>query len=66
MSIKTFARSFAIIAVLVFVVTAAVSLLYSLAVHGSGQVDWELSFRLAIIFGIALPLVSAFEKKAST
>jgi len=50
--IVDFITSFAI----VLVVAAVVSFLYSLIVHGAGTIDWETSFRLAIILGIVLPL----------
>jgi len=39
-----------------FVVAAAVTYLYSLVAHGSGFVNWETAFTLAIILGIVLPL----------
>jgi hypothetical protein len=42
---------------LVLVVSIIVTFLYSLIVHGAGAVDWETSFRFAIILGVALPLL---------
>lgn len=39
-----------------FVVAALVTFLYGLIVHGSGVVDWETSFFLAILLGIVLPV----------
>lgn len=39
-------------------VSMIVTFLYSLLVHGIGVVDWETSFRLAFIFGIALPWIN--------
>ncbi len=63
MSVMAFFRSFIIISILVFVAAGVVSFLYSLIVHGSGQVDWGSSVRLGIILGIALPLVGRFEGK---
>jgi membrane associated rhomboid family serine protease len=63
MNVASFFRSFVIIAILVFVVAGAVSFLYSLIVHGSGQVDWESAVRLGIILGIVLPFVKKFEDK---
>lgn len=41
---------------LTLVVGAVVSLLWSLIRHGSVSADWELSFRLAVIFGLVIPL----------
>jgi hypothetical protein len=63
MTATSFLRSFIFILVLVFVVTAAVSYLYSLVVHGSGQADWGSAVRLGIILGIILPFVRKFEGK---
>jgi hypothetical protein len=59
MKVLSFIQSFLIIFALVFIVSGLVSFLYSLVVHSHGTIDWESSFRLAIIFGIALPLRSA-------
>ncbi|MDI6849172.1 MAG: hypothetical protein QME69_05200 [Candidatus Saccharicenans sp.] len=42
------------IAVIVFLVTAVVSYLYSLIVHGSGQSDIASAVRLGICMGIVL------------
>jgi hypothetical protein len=38
------------------VVTAAVTFRYNLILHSSVSVDWDTTFRLAIILGIVLPL----------
>ena len=46
-----------------FVVAAAVTYLYSLIAHGTGVVDWETAFRLAIILGIVLPLTRSLQRK---
>lgn len=63
MNIQSFLRSFVVIFVLVFAVAAAVSFLYGLVVHGSGQVDWGSAVRLGIILGIALPFARRLEGK---
>ena len=47
------------------VVAAMVTHLYSLLVHGAGVVDWETSFRSAIIFAIILPWTWARIRKRS-
>jgi len=49
--------------VLTFVVTVIVTFLYSLIVHRAGIVDWETSFRLAIILGIVLSMTMGRESK---
>ena len=38
--------------VLTFVVSAIVTLLFALTLHGASTIDWDLSFRNAILFGI--------------
>ena len=48
---------------LTLVVAVIVTFLYSLIVHGAGTIDWEVSFRLAIVLGIALPWMRARESK---
>lgn len=63
MTAISFIRSFFIIFVLVFAVAAAVSFLYGLIVHGSGQADWGSAVRLGIILGIALPFARRLEGK---
>lgn len=63
MTAGPYLRSFFVIFVLVFVVTAAVSFLYSLIVHGSGQADWGSAIRMGIILGIILPSARKFESK---
>jgi hypothetical protein len=63
MNLKNFLVSFATTFVLTLVVAVIVSFLYSLIVHGTAAADWELSFRLAIIFGLILPLTKVLENK---
>ena len=48
-----------------FVVAAIVTYFWNLIAHGQGVVDWETSFRLAIIIGIALPVtrIMPFKRK---
>jgi hypothetical protein len=63
MNLKNFLISFVTTLVLTLVVAAIVSFLYSLVVHGTGVVDWELSFRMGIILGIILPSVKMLENR---
>ncbi len=63
MNLKNILRGFIVYFVLVLVVSAIVSYLYSLVVHGQGAIDWGSSFRLAIIFGVTLPIVGEFERR---
>jgi hypothetical protein len=39
------------------VVSILVSLLWSLIVHKRGTIDWESSFRFAILLGILVPWI---------
>jgi hypothetical protein len=63
MNLKEVVTGFLLVGPIVLVVSLVVSFLYSLIVHGSGLWDWELSIRLAIIFGIAIPIVGQVGKK---
>jgi len=63
MNIKKYAINFTIIFTIALVVNIIVSFLYSLIVHGLGVIDWETSFRFAIVLGIALPWIRQREKK---
>ena len=63
MKIFKFIRDFAITLVIVFITSMIVSFLYSLIVHGSGSIDWEASFRFAVIFGIVFPTIRIIERR---
>lgn len=65
MSIKKILADFAITFVVTLVATVVVTFLWSLIFHEAGAVDWETSFRFAIIFGIVFPLSRAWESKAA-
>lgn len=63
MNIRELLINFIITFAMTLVVTAIVTILYSLIVHGAGTVDWEISFRFAIILGIILSWTKARESK---
>ena len=63
MNIKNLFIDFVIVFIATIVVSPIVSYLYSLIVHGAGVCDWELSFRLAIIFGIIFSWMINRERK---
>ncbi len=63
MDIKKLLINFVTTFAMMLVVTAIVTFLYSLIIHGEGIVDWETSFRFAIILGIVLPWVKTRESK---
>jgi hypothetical protein len=65
MSLKTYAIDFVIMFAIVLVVNLLVTYLYSLLVHGSGVVNWEMAFQFAISLGIILPWIHRRELKQS-
>ena len=54
MKIKQLAIDFALIFALALVVVTVVTFLWNLIGHGTRVIDWETSFRFAIIFSILL------------
>ena len=56
MKIKKFLIHFVITFALTLVFAAIVTYLWNLIVHGQSAVDWETSFRWAIILAIILPV----------
>jgi len=63
MKIKRFLIDCAVVFAVTFVVAALVTYLWNLIAHGQSAVDWETSFRFAIILGIALPVAKAMTSK---
>ncbi|MCC6300562.1 MAG: hypothetical protein IT314_14805 [Anaerolineales bacterium] len=54
MNIKKLAVEFATVFAVSLVTAAVVTFLWNLIGHGAGAVDWETTFRFALIFGIIL------------
>ncbi len=63
MNIVPYLRSFLVIFVVAFVVSAITTFLYSLIAHGTGLVNWESAFTFGLVFGISLPLITRFQGK---
>lgn len=67
MNIKRSLVDFAVVFTVALVVMVIVTFLWNFFIHASAIVDWETSFRFAIIFaiiyGIILPLVKTKENK---
>jgi hypothetical protein len=63
MNFKNLLRGFFVYFLLLLIVGAVVSYLYSLIAHGQGTVDWGSSFRVALTLGVALPIVGELERK---
>jgi hypothetical protein len=54
---------FLVIFVITLVVSAAITFLFSYFFHENGAVNWETSFRMAIILGLIIPWIHHREKK---
>ena len=63
MNIKKLVVEFVTVFAVALVTVALVTLLWNLIGHGASVVDWEISFRFAIIFGIILTWVKSREIK---
>lgn len=63
MNFKKYLTEFGIVFTIAFVAAAIVSFLYSLIIHGKGDFDWGISFRLGIILGIILPWIQSRAQK---
>ena len=63
MNIKKLVVEFATVFAVTLVTVALVTFLWNLIGHGESSVDWETSFRFAIIFGIILTWVKSRESK---
>lgn len=59
MNIKNFLIGSWTVFAVSLIVSAIVSLLWNLIVHGARTIDWETSFRFAIILGILVPWIEA-------
>lgn len=63
MKIKKILIGFITSFLLILIVSAITSYLYSLIAHGTGNIDWEMSFRFAIIFAIAFPAINEIDRR---
>ena len=63
MKIQKLVVEFVTLFAVTLVTTAIVTLLWNIIGHGQSTVDWETSFRFAIIFGIILTWVKSREIK---
>ena len=52
MNIKQFLVDFVTVFALTLIVTGIVTLLWNFSFHGASTIDWETSFRFAIVFGV--------------
>lgn len=63
MNIKKLVVEFATLFAVTLVVTAIVTFLWNIIGHGASTIDWETSFRFAIIFGIIFTWIKSRETK---
>jgi hypothetical protein len=61
--IKKLVVEFVTVFAVTLVASAIVTLLWNLIGHGTSTIDWESSFRFAIIFGIILTWAKSRETK---
>jgi hypothetical protein len=66
MNFKKYASEFTFTFVITFIVSIIVTFSYSLIVHGQGVINWEITFDLAILVGILMPVLEHRGKKSST
>jgi H+/Cl- antiporter ClcA len=63
MNSKKLVVEFVTVFAVTLVTTALVTFLWNIVGHGAGTIDWETSFRFAIIFGIILTWAKSRETK---
>jgi len=63
MNIKKLVVEFVTVFAVALVTTAIVTFLWNLIGHGESTIDWETSFRFAIIFGIILTWAKSRETR---
>ncbi len=63
MNIKKLVVEFGTVFAVTLVTVALVTFLWNLIGHGESTVDWETSFRFAILFGIILTWAKSRETK---
>jgi hypothetical protein len=63
MNIKKLVGEFGTVFAVTLVTNAIVTFLWNLIGHGESAIDWETSFRFAIIFGIILTWVKSRQNK---
>ncbi len=63
MNITKLAIEFVTVFVVALVTTAIVTLLWNLIGHGASVIDWETSFRFAIVLGIILTWAKSRDAK---
>ena len=63
MNIPKLLSNFVTVFAVTLIVAAIVTLLGNLVVHGASTIDWETSFRFAIVFGIIFSWIETRRSK---
>jgi len=66
MNIKRLLIDFVTVFAVTFIVTGIVTLLWNLIFHGASTIDWETSFRFAIVFGIIFSWIETRRARRNT
>ena len=59
MGLKKFVIGFITVFAITLLATIGVTLLWNVVFHGIAIIDWETSFRFAILFGIIFPIIDS-------
>lgn len=62
MDFKKMIIGFITVFAITLLISIGVTFLWSLIFHGVAIIDWETSFRFAIILGIILPIIDSRKK----
>jgi hypothetical protein len=62
MNSKNLISGFVVTFIITLVVSVLVTFMWSFIFYGSGAVDWETSFRLAIILGVVFSIIEGRKK----
>lgn len=65
MNLKKMIIGFITVFAITLLASMGVTFLWSLVFHGVAIIDWETSFRFAIILGIILPFIDSRKKMKS-
>lgn len=66
MNIKRLFAYFVTVFTVTLIVSAIVTLLSNLIIHGAGTIDWETSFRSAIVFGVIFTWIETGRSKKNS
>ena len=65
MDFKKIIIAFIPVFAIALLVCIVITFLWSLVFHGVAIIDWETSFRFAILFGIILPIIDSRKRMKS-